>query len=281
MDNALGSGNLGAFNHTGPLRAPLVSMGKGTATTPKQFRDDSAASPEFRKGKRGRHEISATAERSAIQGRPVPVAVAAAARTSTGLSLLPGPDNEIVAHTGLFESGLSTTGQADAHQPFHAFPAILAGQSDPHVAAALASQTALDGLTTPAALRSSKRMTGAVWVGGSGSIEAPDANRGRDDGYDSDTERGKVVRRFNVGREHLKDSLTALRHASPAASAATRPPSPARSRGGSGLRTSARSVTLPNVSGKSDSQTAFELTNFAFAGFQSLKSGGDDSSGTD
>jgi hypothetical protein len=281
LETALSSGNLSELNHTKRPRASLVAMGRGSPTTAEQFRDSPADSPEFPSGNRGRHEIAATAERSVLQGKPVAVAVATAARTSTGLSLLRGPDNEVVAHTGLFLSGLSTTGQSNAHKPFHAFPAILAGHTDPHVATALAIETALDGLSTPSALRSSRRMTGALWVGGSGLIEKPDTSRGHDDGYDSDTERGKLVRRFNFGRERLKDSLSALRSESDAVRKATRSPSPPRSRGGSGLRTSTRGLTLPDVSKLSDEETAYALTNFSFAGFQTLKPGGDSGSDSD
>lgn len=265
------SGNKAAkFNHTGEPREPLQRMAKGKSIEARQFRDLSAPSPEFSDGNKGRHEIASTSQRAPLTGKPVPMAAASSGRTSTGLTVLGGPNDTVVAHTGLMDSGLSTTGQATAHTPFHAFPATLAQQTDPVVAAAMTMQTALDGLAKPTAIRSDPNLTGAKWSGGGGPMEKPDTSRGTDDGYDSDTERGRFARRYNGGREHLKNTLSALRKTSADAAKHTRSPSPPRTRGGTGVLSSRRDVTLPDVSTDTPEEQARKYTEFGFLGMQSL-----------
>ena len=158
------------------------------------------------------------------------------------------------------------------HTPFHALPAILAKHTDPSVTSAVALDTAIKGMATPQAIRASKNLTGAHWAGGDGVIKAPDITRGFDDGYDSDTERGTIARRHNVGREQLKETLTYLRSESPAAAKLTAPPSPGRSRGGMGPR-GARDPFEPPALKKQklkESEDAASITQFAFAGYQTL-----------
>jgi hypothetical protein len=272
VESAASSNKVAKFNHSGEVRDPLERMAKGRSIEANQFRDQSAPSPEFSNGNKGRHEIASTSKRAPLTGKPVPVMAAATGRTSTGLSALSGPNDTVIAHTGLMDSGLSTTGQASSHSPFHAFPETLAQQTDPHVATALTIQTALDGLAKPGSIRSDPKLTGAQWSGGSGPMEKPDTSRGSDDGYDSDTERGKFARRINGAREHMKSSLRAIRSQSTDASNATRPPSPPRTRGGTGLLSTPRDLTLPDVSNDTPEEKTRKLTTFAFAAYQSLKS---------
>jgi hypothetical protein len=272
VESAASSNKVAKFNHSGEVRDPLERMAKGRSIEANQFRDQSAPSPEFSNGNKGRHEIASTSKRAPLTGKPVPVMAAATGRTSTGLSALSGPNDTVIAHTGLMDSGLSTTGQASSHSPFHAFPETLAQQTDPHVATALTIQTALDGLAKPGSIRSDPKLTGAQWSGGSGPMEKPDTSRGSDDGYDSDTERGKFARRINGAREHMKSSLRAIRSQSTDASNATRPPSPPRTRGGTGLLSTPRDLTLPDVSNDTPQEKTRKLTTFAFAAYQSLKS---------
>lgn len=269
-DMASRSNELSKFNHTGPLRRPLVAMASGTPANAKQFRDDSAATSEFQSAKRGRHEISATSRSGVLTGNPVAVAVAATSRTNTALTPLKGPGGEVVAHSGQFP-GMSTAGQDEAHKPFYAFPSLLAKQTDPVTAVALAAHTALGGLSRPREIRGANSLTGERWVGGTGSIEKPNTSRGHDDGYDSDTERGKVARRVGIGREHLKAALSEFRKISPAAAKLTSPPSPPRSRGGMGVPGPRAPLVLPDVSKDSKAEATRKLGDFAFAGFQSLK----------
>jgi hypothetical protein len=273
-DVASRGGELSAFNHTGPIKSSVLAMGSGGTTTAKQFRDDSAHSSELPSNMgRGRHEISSTSQRAVLVGNPVAVNVAATARISTALAPLVNDSGEVVGHTGEFAPEM-TSGQSGAHQIFHDFGATLATQTDPFVASALAIHTALTGTATPDHIRASTSLTGAKWVGGSGAIEPPDPSRGADDGYDSDTERGRYARRVGVGREHLKDSLTAIRAISQEAFDAVPPPSPRRSRGGRPdptVSASRTTLTLPDVSADSPEDAAAKLTTFAFAGFQTLK----------
>lgn len=273
-DVASRGGQLSAFNHTGPIKSSVLAMGSGGKTTAKQFRDDSAHSSELPPNiGRGRHEISSTSKRDVLSGNPVAVSVAATARISTALAPLVNGSGEVIGHTGEFSPEM-TSGQSGAHQIFHDFGATLATQTDPFVAAALAIHTALTGTATPDQIRASGTLTGARWVGGNAAIEPPDTSRGTDDGYDSDTERGRYARRVGVGREHLKDSLTAIRAASQDAFDTVPPPSPRRTRGGRPdptVSASRATLTLPDVSADSDEDAAAKLTTFAFAGFQTLK----------
>jgi hypothetical protein len=274
LEKALALNALSKFNHTGPMRTSLVSMGAhGTSVTAGQFRDASLASPELQSGNRGRHEIASTSQRAALKGYPVATAVAAAARTSTALAALKGPNGEVVVHSGLFISGKTTTGQSTAHTPFHQLPQALAKQTDPHSAAALAAHTALQGLTRARDIRGDPTLTSSEWVGGtagSGGIEAVDATRGNHDGYDSDTERGKMAVRFAVAEAHLKGGLTQIRTVSVAAAALVPPPSPRPNRGGMGTRNDPP-APLPNVQGLSAADAAHSLTEHLFLGYQTLK----------
>lgn len=273
-DVASRGGQLSAFNHTGPIKSSVLAMGQGKKTTSRQFRDDSAHSPELPADMgRGRHEISSTSKRDVLIGNPVAVNVAATARISTALAPLVNASGEVVGHTGEFAPEM-TSGQSGAHEIFHNFGATLATQTDPYVASALAIHTALQGTATPEQIRASASLTGAKWVGGSAPMEAPDTSRGTDDGYDSDTERGRYARRVGVGREHLKDSLSAIRATSQEAFDAVPPPSPRRSRGGRpdpSVLGARATLTLPDVSADSPEDAAAKLTTFAFAGFQTLK----------
>lgn len=274
VDVASRGGQLSALNHTGAIKSSVLAMGHGAQTTPKQFRDDTFPSPELPPNMgRGRHEIASTSQRGALVGNPVAVSVAATARVSTALAPLVGHSGEVVGHAGEFAPEM-TSGQPGAHKIFHDFPATLATQTDPYVASALAMHTALQGTATPDQIRASASLTGASWVGGSGAIEPPDKSRGMDDGYDSDTERGRYARRIGVGREHLKDSLSAIRAASQAVFGTVPPPSPRRSRGGSSnpsLIGPRSTLTLPDVSADPPAAAAAKLTTFAFAGFQTLR----------
>lgn len=275
-ENGARSASPAVFNHTGPLRSSAETLASGTTVKDTQFRDPPQPSAELPAGKnRGRHEISATAESDAIRGNPVAVAAAYAGRTSTALSLLKKPDGNIAAHTGMFVD-MSTEGQPEAHQRFHAFPAKLNKTKDAYAASAMTIQTALDGLAKPLDIRTAPQLTGKRWIGGTGAIEAPAPNRGKDDGYDTDTERGKLARRVGVGREHLKDSLREIRKQSAAAKTATRSPSPPKVRGGTADRTAADDASrepfaFPDLSGKTQKEATYELTRFAFAGYQTIK----------
>lgn len=191
-------------------------------------------------------------------------------RTSTALAFLNGPKNDVVIHSNSLVSGKSTKGQADAHQPFHDLPPELAKETDPYVVSAMTMQTALKGLSRARYIREDATLTKSVAMIGDGPLERPDPSRGHDDGYESDTERGRLTRRFAVAERHLKNVLNSVRKKSSEAKKRTRSPSPPPKLGGMGS-VSFKKQKLPHVTKLSDAEVAYQITTFAFLLFQTLK----------
>lgn len=271
LEKYLANNQLDELNHTGPTRTAIRPLEESYDVPPNQFRDAPQPSPELVEGSNaGRHEVLSTANRNHLKGNPIAVAVSAAARTSTALTFLKGENNTVTAHSGLIRSGKSTKGQAAAHTIFHDLPQKMSSIDDPYEASALAMQTALDGFSRARFIRDDDTITGSTTTMSDIKIEKPDPARGYDDGYESDTERGRITRRFATAERHLKNSLNTLRKQHPEARKRTRAPSPPPILGGRGY-TSFSDLKLPDVSNEEPASAASLLTNIAFSGFQTIR----------